>query len=213
MITRSTAPAFPPSADGDARDAPTRVGQNLTEDNLISRARAGEAEAFDRLFVLHKDETFTCLYHLLNGDAEAVEEAVGNVFLSAFRALPHFRGEAAFSTYLYRIAINEAHAQRKRRGRIERAETPLTVSEEGLSDPNQPDPSAQYEQKEEERRLTRAVRALPEPFRTPVILRYLSGVAAVEIARVLKRPAGTVRYQVSRGLDILRERLERDERQ
>ena len=63
---------------------------------------------------------------------------------------------------------------------------------------------------EENRMLWRAVRALPEPFRTPTILRYSCGMDSPEIAKVLSRPAGTVRYQLSRAHQILRERLESD---
>ena len=182
----------------------------LSESELITRARAGEAAAFDRLFMRYKDTVYACLYHLLEEDRDAIEEAVGTVFLSAFRALPRFRGEAAFSTYLYRIAVNEAHAQRKRRQQRQQRETALPESEEMRHDPNQPDPADIYQRAEEERRLTRAVRALPEPYRTPIILRYLNSVSAAEIATILKRPAGTVRYQVNRGLRLLRERLESD---
>jgi RNA polymerase sigma-70 factor (ECF subfamily) len=211
MITRPALPPFSPPVDGAIRDTPLRKGRDVSEDNLLCRARDGDAEAFDHLFLLCKDEVYASLYHLLDGDSDAIEEAVGNVFLGAFRGLPRFRGEAAFTTYLYRITVNEAHAQRKRRTRRERTETPFGSSEASLRDMNQPDPAVLYQRNEEERRLTRAVQALPEPYRTPVILRYLSGVAAVEIAQILKRPAGTIRYQVSRGLQILRERLERDD--
>ena len=193
----------------EATHAPTPAGTPGTGEmeSLLHRARAGDTEAFDQIFTQCKEMVYVCLYHLLEGDREAVEDAVGNVFLAAFRSLPRFRGEASFTTYLYRIAVNEAHAQR-RRWRRQRVETAFTGAEEARSDPNQPDPALIYEHAEEGRRLTRAVRALPEPYRTPIILRYLNGVPSAEIAIILKRPAGTVRYQVSRGLRLLRERME-----
>ena len=76
-----------------------------------------------------------------------------------------------------------------------------------MPDTGVPGPEMQCVLAEEERRLTRAVRALPEPYRTPVALHCLGDVPAVEIARRLERPPGTIRYQVSRGLRLLRERL------
>src|SRR5258708_24306550 len=89
----------------------------LPEQPLLHRARAGEAEAFDCLFREHKDSVYACLWHLLDGEADLVEEAVGSVFLNAYRSLGRFRGESSFSTWLYRIAVNEAHARLRQRRR------------------------------------------------------------------------------------------------
>ncbi|HZT42474.1 MAG TPA: sigma-70 family RNA polymerase sigma factor [Chthonomonadaceae bacterium] len=178
-------------------------------EDLLQRAKAGEREAFDHLFTCCKDGVYACLWHLLDGDADLVEEAVGSVFLSAYRSLSQFRGESALSTWLYRIAVNEAHArlrqQRRRRlfGLLSFQEP--KVSRESL--PKAEDPAETLQRAEEERLLWQAVNALPEPYRTPVVLRYMSGITTGDIAEVLRRPAGTVRYQLSRGLQILRERL------
>src|SRR5579871_5794658 len=89
----------------------------LLEHSLLQRARTGETEAFDHLFTEYKDGVYACLWHLLDGDADLVEEAVGNVFLSAYRSLGRFRGESSFSTWLYRIAVNEAHARNRQKRR------------------------------------------------------------------------------------------------
>src|SRR5437868_14621734 len=90
---------------------------SLPEQRLLHRARAGEPEAFDSLFREHKDGVYACLWHLLGGDADLVEEAVGSVFLNAYRSLGRFRGDSAFSTWLYRIAVNEAHARNRQKRR------------------------------------------------------------------------------------------------
>lgn len=180
-----------------------------SEQLLLQRARAGNAGAFDQLFVLNKDSVYACLWHLLDEDPDLVEEAVGNVFLNAYRALPRFRGDSSFSTWLYRIAINEARALRTRKKRWYQV-AGVSLHEEVLR--SQPgaksdDPAEGVAKSEEERLLKEAVRHLPEPYKTPVVLRYFNGLAANEVAEILKRPAGTVRYQVSRGLALLRERL------
>ncbi len=194
------------------RLAEERQRAQWPEEELVRRAQAGEAEAFDRLFTSHKDGVYACLWHLLNGDSDQVEEAVGSVFISAYRGLARFRGEAALSTWLYRIAVNEARARirqkrRRRLGGLLSFHEPA-LSREALPETN--DPAKRFLHSEEDRLLWQAVRALPEPYRTPVVLRYMSGMATGEIAEALRRPSGTVRFQLSRGLQILRERLESD---
>jgi RNA polymerase sigma-70 factor (ECF subfamily) len=177
------------------------------EQNLVSRAVNGDAQAFDCLFVQHKDAVYACLWHLLDGNADLVEEAVGNVFLSAYRGLRRFRGDSSFSTWLYRIAVNEAHARRRQERRW-RPWGSFSLQEQVAETlPNVGDPAEDLLQADEKRRLWQAVRALPEPFRTPTILHYMSGMTSQEISDVLRRPAGTIRYQLSRALQILRERL------
>jgi RNA polymerase sigma-70 factor (ECF subfamily) len=186
------------------------TAENLAEGTLLQRARAGERAAFDKLFARHRNSVYVYLRRLMEGDGEQVEEAVGAVFLSAFQALPRFRGEAAFATWLHSIAANEARRRRRRQDLLRRREAPLSLAEEeDLLDGSGPGPEMRCILAEEDRLLTRAVRALPEPYRTPVLLHCVKGTPAAEIARQLDRPAGTVRYQVSHGLKILRERLER----
>lgn len=189
--------------------AEKRSNQSWPEDCLLHRARDGEADAFDRLFEQHKDGVYACLWHFLDGDADLVEEAVGSVFLNAYRSLDRFRSDSSFSTWLYRIAINEAHAcTRLKRRRQLLGWLSLHEPKAAAARPSHPDdPAEQLLRSEEERLLHRAVDALPEPYRTPVILRYMSGLSAPEIATVLGRPAGTVRYQLSRAMQLLRDRL------
>jgi RNA polymerase sigma factor (sigma-70 family) len=104
--------------------------------------------------------------------------------------------------------VNEARArlrQKRRGGLLGWFSLSGTTAE--IETANSSDPAKEMLRTEEERILWKAVRALPEPYRTPIILRYLSGLASPQIADALRRPAGTVRYQLSRGLQILRERL------
>lgn len=189
--------------------AEDRLQSFHADGDILDRARAGQAAAFDELFVLHKDGVYACLWHLLGGDAELVEEAVGAVFLNAYRCLRGFRGESAFSTWLYRIAVNEARLRIRQKRRWQllgwlSLHGP-DVATETL--PRTNNPEEQFVRAEQDRKLWQAVSALPEPYRTPVILRYMSDMPSPEIADVLGRPAGTIRYQLSRALQILRERL------
>ena len=179
------------------------------EELWLQRARSGEDEAFDCLFRQHKDAVYACLWNLLDGEADVVEEAVGNVFLNAYRGLKAFRRDSSFSTWLYRIAVNEAHA-RIRQKRRQRLLGWFSLDDRDLPKhgfPQSSDPAEGVLRSEDGRILRQAVRALPEPYRTPTVLRYMSGLDSAAIAEVLKRPRGTVRYQLSRALGILRERL------
>jgi RNA polymerase sigma-70 factor (ECF subfamily) len=213
---------IPPVVPGDERRIPDHHGtrgttvpvpltaETLAEEVCLRRARSGERAAFDRLFERYRAEVCSVLSRLLDADGDQIEEAVGVVFLSAFQALPHFRGEAAFATWLHSIAANEARGRRRRRELLRQREAPLSLAaEEELMDTEAPGPEQQCVLSEEARYLMRAVHALPEPYRTPVTLHCLERVPAAEIAQQLGRPAGTVRYQISRGLRLLRERLER----
>jgi RNA polymerase sigma-70 factor, ECF subfamily len=192
--------------------APILVGKSsdkeqLPEELLIQRARAGDPDAFDTLFLLHKDGIYACLWHLLGGNADEVEEAVGTVFLQAYRGLQKFRGGASLATWLYRIAINESHARRRKLKRCPSGGSALREETLIAAGRTAPDPAYEVLRDDETRRLWRAVHALPEPYRSPLLLRYAAGLDSPEIAGVLGRPAGTVRYQLGRALAILRERL------
>src|SRR5438105_1928258 len=146
------------------------------DQGIVARARAGERAAFDQLFTLHKDGVYACLWHLLDGDGDLIEEAVGNVFLSAFRGLHRFRGDASFRTWLFRIAVNEAHARKRQKKRWHLLDL-LSIHEPAAareSTPRDDDPADRVVRSEEEKALWRAVRALPEPYRTPLGLRYMS---------------------------------------
>jgi RNA polymerase sigma-70 factor (ECF subfamily) len=181
----------------------------IAERMLVERARNGEGVAFDALFRAHKDGVYACLWHLLDGEADAVEDAVGAVFLSAFRGLAGFRMESSFATWLYRIAVNEARgrARRRRKQRLLGWFSLDGRSTECRALTGGPDPKENLLRDEETRMLRRAVRALPEPYRTPMVLRYMAGMDSPDIASVLRRPRGTVRYQLSRAIEILKERL------
>src|SRR5438132_1509775 len=139
----------------------SRQISTYSTDHLLDRARAGDSHAFDRLFLRHKDGVYACLYHLLGGDPDLVEEAVGNVFLSAYRGLGKFRCEASFSTWLYRIAVNEARARvrGKRRGGLF-GWFSLNESDVDVEAPKEFDPAEKVLRTEEERALWKAVRAL-----------------------------------------------------
>src|SRR5947209_16056266 len=125
--------------------------------SLVLRAQEGEAEAFDCLFAQHKNGVYACLWHMLGGDAEAVEEAVGNVFISVFKSLKRFRGDSSFSTWVYRIAINEARARIRQKRRWGLLRSVALDDQIDTPDVDADDPAAETQRREDARVLRRAV--------------------------------------------------------
>lgn len=157
----------------------------------VARARAGDREAFAELFRRHYRQVFLVVSRVLENPQEA-EDAVQDAFVRAFNGLERFRGEAAFGTWLCRIAINVA----LRRARQDRAQ-PASLSELGTEnvehDPADPaDLQELVEQRTTARAVRRAVAELPDKHRLVVSLRYFDGYSCEEIARLAGCSVGTV---------------------
>ena len=169
---------------------------DVDERELISRSCAGDLDAFDHLVRVHQDRIYNVAYRL-TGNHEDASDAAQDAFVRAFQALPRFRRDAAFSTWLYRIATNAALDLVRRRPAVPPME--LSVDQPGPSDPE-----AEVHRREVHRRVHAAVGHLPAEYRAVVVLRGLQGLAYEEIARVLQIPIGTVRSRLSRGRETLR---------
>ena len=160
----------------------------IPPDDLIAACRVGDREAWGRLFDLCRDRVYAVALGVC-GDRAAAADVSQEVFMKLLTRLPQFDGRAAFSTWLYRIAVNAAvDHQRARRWTV-----PLP---EKLEDTHRVD--EEYARRERRRRLERAVRALPPKLRAPLVLRHVEGRAYSEIAAVLGISAGTVASRLSR---------------
>ncbi len=171
----------------------------VDERDLIARSCAGDLDAFEDLVRAHQDQIYNVAYRL-TGNHEDANDAAQEAFVRAFQALPRFRQDAAFSTWLYRIATNAALDLVRRRPAVPPVE--LTADHPGASDP-----AAEVHRREVHRRVQAAVGHLPAEYRAVVVLRDLQGLAYEEIARVLQIPIGTVRSRLSRGREALRAQL------
>jgi RNA polymerase sigma-70 factor (ECF subfamily) len=149
------------------------------------------------------------------GPSEA-EDVVQETFLRAYRGLERFRGESTLKTWLLAIALNRIRARRGWLARLREhfvPNTPRQGEDDGddLFFSNVPDPNLSPEeeavQRDRRRRLRSAMAALPQEFRTAVILRDLEGMSYQEIADALEVPVGTVRSRIARGRTILKEQL------
>lgn len=176
---------------------------------LLIRSRSGDPDAFEHLVRLHQDRIFNLAYRI-TGNHEDAADAAQEAFVRAYQALPRFRADAAFGTWLYRIATNVALDLVRRRPRVPPVELPPEhppADNAWPSDPEMEGPEAAAHHREVSRRIQAALAALPAEFRAAVVLRDLEGLAYEDVARILKVPVGTVRSRISRGRQALRAQL------
>jgi RNA polymerase sigma-70 factor (ECF subfamily) len=163
----------------------------------VVRAMDGDKEAFARIVERYQGMVYTLAFNTLGSHVDA-EDAAQEVFLRAYRKLPGFRGASAFSTWLFRLAVNTIiDYQRRER----RAPVPVEVPERAAHADSEPLQRVGYGH------LMSALAELPPDYRVPVVLRDVYGLEYKEIARVLDRPLGTVKAYVHRGRSALRLRL------
>lgn len=169
------------------------------ERDLLARSRAGDLPAFEHLVRTHQDRIYNLAYRI-TGNHEDAFDAAQDAFVRAFQALARFREDAAFSTWLYRIATNAALDLVRRRPAAPPVELP--VSHRAPDDPER-----EAARREIGRRVQSALANVPAEFRAAVVLRDLQGLPYEDVARVLQVPVGTVRSRISRGREALRAQL------
>ena len=178
------------------------VGRPLDEDDLIRRAKRGDAHAYEELVYAFQGIAFRTAYVLLGNAADA-EEAAQDGFIKAWRALGRFRAGAPFRPWLLRIVANEARNRRRAAGR--RAHLALRAATEQLSGDAAPSPETSLLSGEVRETLLAAVGELPDDQRQAISLRYFLGLSEQEVAAALDLPVGTVKSRTSRALERLRE--------
>jgi RNA polymerase sigma-70 factor (ECF subfamily) len=181
------------------------------DQQLVERVQRGDKAAFDLLVAKYQRKIFRLLSRLIRDSAE-VEDVAQEAFIKAYRALPNFRGESAFYTWLYRIAINTAKNWLVSQGRRAPTSTEADIEEaetfddgEHLRDLNTPDSMLLTRQVADA--VNRAIEALPEDLRTAIVLRELEGLSYEEIAGTMNCPIGTVRSRIFRAREAIAEEL------
>jgi RNA polymerase sigma-70 factor (ECF subfamily) len=181
-----------------------------TDFELVKRVQKGEKGAFDLLVLKYEHKIVNLVMRYVR-DPETALDISQEAFIKAYRALPRFRGDSAFYTWLYRIAVNTAknHLASQRR-------RPMDV-ELDLQDPEQyglhaklketDTPEAISLSQELQELLENAIHALPEDLRTAIILRELDGMSYEEIAETMDCPVGTVRSRIFRARDAIGKKI------
>lgn len=181
-----------------------------SEASVVERARAGDQEAFRVLVERHSGNIFRLAYRMTGNEHDA-EDVVQEAFLRAYRQLKRFEGRAAFSTWLYRIAVNSALDQMRSRTRHEERRE--------ASDPERPDPLARLPaagpsperlvfSAQVQERVAAALAQLTPKERAAFVLRHFEGQSIEEIGRALGVRASAAKNNVFRAVQKLRQRLE-----
>ena len=195
-----------------AQPAPA-IARPPTDLDLVARVRAGDASAMEPLMRRHNRSLYRTARAILRDDTEA-EDAVQDAYIQAFRGLAAFRGESSFSTWLVRIAANEALMRRRRNAR--RSEVIPINHENGelLMDQIAQDESAGPEQQasgaELRRLLESRIDALPDLYRAVFVMRAVEEMSVEETAAALDLPQATVRTRYFRARALLRSSLEHE---
>jgi RNA polymerase sigma-70 factor (ECF subfamily) len=179
--------------------------------DLVDGLRAGIERAYDSLISHYQQPVYNLVYRLLNDPADA-NDVVQEVFLKVFRNIGSFRGQSSLKTWVYRIAVNEAHNHRRWFCRHRKQEIGLERDEEDrsyqdtLSDPGR-SPFQIAVDEEAYQILEGAMQALNPTFRAAVVLRDIEDLSYEEIADVLQINLGTVKSRIMRGREALRHAL------
>ncbi len=178
---------------------------------LVERVQQGDKQAFGLLVSKYQRRLVRPVSRLVRDPAE-VEDVVQEAFIKAYRALPGFRGESAFYTWLYRIGINAAKNYLASRGRRPPTTTEFDSEEaevfddaEQLRDQNTPERILMS--KEIGVTVNAAMEALPEELRNAIVLREIDGLSYEEISQVMNCPIGTVRSRIFRAREAIAEKL------
>ena len=183
------------------------MGDREIDQQLVERAQRGDKKAFELLVAKYQRKLARLLSRFIRDPAE-VEDVAQEAFIKAYRALPSFRGESAFYTWLYRIGINTAKNYLMAMGRRAPTSTEVEAEEaegfeegEQLRDINTPE--SVLLSNEIARTVNATIEGLPEELRTAIQLREIEGMSYEDIAKVMDCPIGTVRSRIFRAREAI----------
>ncbi|QID17765.1 RNA polymerase sigma factor RpoE [Nitrogeniibacter mangrovi] len=181
------------------------------DQQLVERVQRGDKQAFGLLVAKYQRKLLRLLSRLIRDPAE-VEDVAQETFIKAYRALPSFRGDSAFYTWLYRIGVNTAKNYLVAQGRRAPTTTGFNSEEaetfddgEQLRDINTPERLMMSREIGET--VETAMEALPEELKTAIVLREIEGLSYEEIASIMDCPIGTVRSRIFRAREAIADKL------
>lgn len=177
-----------------------------TDKELVALAQKGDSKAFDFLVVKYQHRIMALISRFVS-DHQEVQDVAQEAFIKAYRALGNFRGDSAFYTWMYRIAINTAKNYLVSRGRrppssdVDAEDAVYLEGSDRLKDFENPENSLSSEQLMDT--VNKAIQALPEDLRMALTLREYDGLSYDEIAHIMDCPVGTVRSRIFRARDAV----------
>lgn len=182
----------------------------VTDEELVKRAGKGDQRAFDLLVRKYQHRIFALISRYVR-DQDEVQDVAQEAFIKAWRALPRFRGDSQFYTWLYRIAVNTAKNYLVARGRrppgsdIDADEAEQFIGADGLHDSGTPESILMSQQLGDV--IAKAIEALPHELRTAVTLREFDGLSYEDIAAIMECPVGTVRSRIFRAREAIEQAM------
>ena len=183
---------------------PARAQTSLSDEEVISRVASGEADLFEIIMRRYNQRLFRVVRSIVREDQEA-EDAVQEVYLSAYSHLRQFAGQAQFSTWLTRIAINEALGRRRRRSRV--PELGFKEDDTMLQSASARNPEDEASRREMSHMLEAAIDALPAIYRIVFVMREMEQMSTAETASALEIAEETTKVRLHRAKGLLREAM------
>lgn len=184
--------------------------QTASDQQLVTRVQKGDRRAFDLLVLKYQHRILALVGRFISDHAEA-QDVTQEAFIKAYRALPSFRGDSQFYTWMYRIAVNTAKNHLISRGRktptqdIDLDDAAFFADELNMRDADTPDGLLQRDQLHDV--VFAAIEELPEELRRAVTLRELEGLSYEEIAKAMDCPIGTVRSRIFRAREAIEKKM------
>lgn len=177
------------------------MAENFEATNLLADCGNGDREAFETLYNLHQRKVFSVALNFFGGDFDKANDVTQQVFLKIFTRFAGFRGEAEFTTWLYRITVNACIDEQRKTRRF----FGLTDFF-GLADAKMKQ-EEKLQQKEISAEVQTVIAGLKPKFRLPILLKYSEGLSYEEIAKILDCSIGTVSSRMNRGHKMLAQKL------
>lgn len=182
------------------------MSEQKSDQELVEQVQKGNKNAFNLLVIRHQNKVMNIVSRYVKNSGD-VADVTQEAFIKAYRALPNFRGESAFYTWLYRIAVNSAKNYLTSQGRkppasdVDASEADYYDGSDALKENNSPERALLSN--ELQQKLFTAIDALPEDLRSAITLREIEGLSYEEIAAVMECPVGTVRSRIFRAREAI----------
>ncbi|CCO09298.1 RNA polymerase sigma factor [Desulforamulus hydrothermalis] len=182
----------------------------LEDQLLVERSKKGDREAFEHLVQLYENKVYTIAYRLMGNHADAADLAQ-EAFIKIYQALPNFRGDSSFSTWIYHITVNVCRDELRKRQR-----RPTVSLDEPAADGNNntyeirsvaPGPEEMLDRSETQAMIQQCLNALSDDYRTILVMREIQELSYEEIADILGCSLGTVKSRLSRARQALKEKI------
>jgi RNA polymerase sigma-70 factor (ECF subfamily) len=174
-----------------------------TSPEILEACRRGDREAFRTLYETYKDRVYSIAYYFFHADADAASDVTQQVFLKLMRDLGKFRGDATFSTWLYRLVVNACVDRSRSRRKDAVGEDPLVLDRMATH----PSHEEFFARREVAASVQEAIAALPGKLRAAILLRYFEDLSYADMAAALNCSIGTVASRLSRGHRLLAKKL------